>query len=50
MENGRRCEIFKNDVHRVSYAKHWRSKKHLEIEKQKECLHQIGNSKNLLKI
>ena len=50
MENGRRSEIFKKDVHRASFAKHWRSKKHLEIEKQNECLYQSGNSKNLLKI
>ena len=50
MENGRRCEIFKTDVHRASYAKHWRSKKHLENEKQNDCLYQSGNSKKLLKI
>ena len=35
MENGRKCEIFKTDVHGASYAKHLRSKKkHLENEKQ----------------
>ena len=30
--NSRRCEICNVDVHRASYAKHLRSKKHLDIE------------------
>ena len=30
MENSRSCDIFNIDVHRAPYAKHLRSKKHLE--------------------
>ena len=30
MENTLKCDICKVDVHRASYAKHLRSKKHLE--------------------
>ena len=36
MENGRRCDICNVDVHRASYAKHMRSKKHLENLRQTE--------------
>ena len=32
MENSRTCEICNVDVHRASFAKHLRSKKHLELE------------------
>ena len=35
MENSRTCEICNVDVHRASYAKHLRSKKHLENIRQK---------------
>ena len=34
MENNRGCEICNIDVQRASYAKHLRSKKHLENIKQ----------------
>ena len=34
MENGRRCDVCNVDVHRNSYGKHLRIKKHLEKEKQ----------------
>ena len=36
--NSRRCDICKIDVHRASYNKHLRSKKHLENEKQNEMI------------
>ena len=36
MENSRICEVFNVDVHRVSNAKHLKSKNHLENEKQNE--------------
>ena len=36
--NSRRCEICTVDVHRASYMKHMRSKKHLENEKQNEMI------------
>ena len=36
MKNSRTCDICNVDVHRASYAKHLRSKKHLENEKQNE--------------
>ena len=36
MENCRKCDIYNVDVHRASYAKHLRNKKHIENEKQKE--------------
>ena len=32
--NSRECEVCNNDVHRASYVKHLRSKKHLENEKK----------------
>ena len=31
--NSRKCEVFIIDVHRASYVKHLRSKKHFEKEK-----------------
>ena len=36
--NSRRCEICKVDVHRASYIKHLRSKKHIENMKQNEMI------------
>ena len=36
--NSRKCEICIIDVHRASYAKHLRSKKHLIIEKHNELI------------
>ena len=36
--NSRICETCNVDVHRASYMKHWRSKKHLENLKQKEMI------------
>ena len=36
--NSRRCDICKIDVHRASYMKHLRSKKHLENMKQNEMI------------
>ena len=33
MENSRKCDICNVDVHRASYVKHLRSKKHFEKEK-----------------
>ena len=36
--NSRRCEVCNVDVHRASYMKHIRSKKHLENEKQNEMI------------
>ena len=36
--NSRRCEICNVNVHRASYQKHLRSKKHLEIIKQNEMI------------
>ena len=38
MENGRRCDICNIDVHRASYAKHLRSKKHLENIRQNDII------------
>ena len=38
MENSRRCGFFKIDVHRSSYAKHLRSKKHLENIRQDDII------------
>ena len=38
MENSRRCDICNIDVHRASYAKHLRSKKHLENLRQNEII------------
>ena len=48
--NSRKCEICNVDVHRASYQKHLRSKKHLENMKQNEMIIRIGCFKNLLKI
>ena len=36
--NGRKCEICNVDVHRASYAKHLRSKTHLENIKQNDMI------------
>ena len=36
--NCRKCEICNVDVHRSSYVKHLRSKKHLENEKQNDMI------------
>ena len=36
--NSRRCEICNVDVHRASYMKHLRSKKHLENMKKNETI------------
>ena len=38
MENSRRCDICNIDVHTASYAKHVRSKKHLESIRQNEII------------
>ena len=38
MENRRRCEICKIDVHRASYIKHLKSKKHIENMEQNEMI------------
>ena len=38
MENSRRCDICIIDVHRASYAKHLRSKKHLENIRQDDII------------
>ena len=34
----RKCDVCNVDVHRASYAKHLRSKNHLENEKQNELI------------
>ena len=36
--NSRKCDFCNLDVHRASYRKHLRSKKHLENEKQNELI------------
>ena len=36
--NSRKCEVCNIDVHRASYVKHMRSKKHLENKKQDEMI------------
>ena len=36
--NSRKCEICNVDVHRASYIKHLRSKKHIENNKQNETI------------
>ena len=36
--NSRRCHICNVDVHRASYIKHSKSKKHIEIMKQNEMI------------
>ena len=33
-----KCDVCKLEVHRASYAKHLRDKKHLEIEKLNEMI------------
>ena len=38
MENNRTCEICNVNVHRASFAKHMRSEKHLENEKQNDMI------------
>ena len=38
MENSRTCEICNVNVHRASFAKHERSKKHLENKRQNEMV------------
>ena len=38
MENSRTCEICNVNVHRASFVKHLRSKKHLENIKQNEII------------
>ena len=38
MENSRTCEICNVIVHRASFVKHLRSKKHLEILEQNEMI------------
>ena len=38
MENSRKCDICNVDVHKASYVKHLRSKKHLENIKQNELI------------
>ena len=38
MEKGRRCDNCEVDVHGASYAKHLRSKKHLENGKQNKMI------------
>ena len=50
MNNSRRCDNFNFDVHRASYAKHMRSKKHLENDKQNELIIPKWFFLNLLKI
>ena len=49
--DSRKCDFCKIDVHRASYVKHLRSRKHLENEKQNEIIiPEWLFSKNLLKI
>ena len=38
MENSRTCEICNVNVHRTSFVKHLRSKRHLEYRKQNEMI------------
>ena len=38
IESSRRCDICNFDVHRASYAKHLRSKKHLENIRQNDII------------
>ena len=42
MENSRTCDVCNVNVHRASFAKHLRSKKHLEIIIQNEMVIQNG--------
>ena len=48
--NSRKSNVCNIDVHRPSYEKHLRSKRHLENMKQNEMIIQIAYFKNLLKI
>ena len=36
--NSRKCDVCNIDVHRASYVKHLRSRKHLENENQNEMI------------
>ena len=36
--NSSKCDVCSIDVHRASYVKHLRSRKHLENEKQNEMI------------
>ena len=36
--NSRKCDVCNLSVHRASYARHLRSKSHMEIIKQKEMI------------
>ena len=36
--NSRKCDVCNIDVHRASYVKHLRCRKHLENEKQNEMI------------
>ena len=36
--NNRKCDVCNSDVHRASYAKHFRSEKHLEIIRQDDMI------------
>ena len=38
MENSRRCDICNIDVHRASFSKHLKSKKHLENIRQNDII------------
>ena len=38
MENSRRCDFYNIDVHWASYAKHLKSKKHLENIRQNDII------------
>ena len=56
MENSRRCEICNIDVHRASFAKHLRIKKHLENIRQDDIFktewlfkEKLGQVKNKIK-
>ena len=48
--NSRKCDICNVDIHRASYIKHLRSKKHLENMKKNEMIILNRYFKNLLKI
>ena len=36
--NGRKCDIFNIDVHRASFAKHLKFKKHMENMKENDMI------------
>ena len=38
MENNRTCKVCNDNVHRASFVKHLRSKKHLEIIRRNEII------------